>query len=300
MAEAERQDEPAPARGLVGVSSWRKDEWRGAFYPPDLAQARELAFLAARVPTIEINATFHGRQPASSFLKWRDGVPDAFVFSVKAAKAITHDRPLRGAEREIAAFLAGPLLLGDKLGPILWQFPPSFSFDPGLVDDFLAGLPRSTDEARRFIRRHGGEVDGELARMPDRPLRHSMEVRSPSFVQPRYVELLRAHGVAAVLSNVESRPVFDEVTADFVYVRFTDGLEHYPDGVGDAGLEAQAARVRSWLEGSGAAGVGRDVFFYFDDPDHSSTHPPFDAIALQRLVGGESPAAGATLQASLW
>jgi len=174
------------ARALVGTSAWKKEDWRRAFYPPGLPQARELAYLAERMPTVEINSTFHGLKQPSSFRTWREQVPAHFAFSVKADRAITHDRALRGGEREIAAFLAsGPLLLSEKLGPLLWQFPESLAFDAEVVDGFLTGLPRSVDEARRFILRQGGSVDAELAAVPDRQLRHAMEVRSPSFAQPR-------------------------------------------------------------------------------------------------------------------
>ncbi|WP_162940307.1 DUF72 domain-containing protein [Gryllotalpicola protaetiae] len=294
----------ARGRAFIGTSAWQKDAWNGTFYPSGLAKTKELAYFAARLSTVEVNSTYHGLQSPSTFLKWHDAVPEHFVFAVKAHGAITHERRLRGAEHEVAAFLAsGPLLLREKLGPFLWQLPPTLAFDPELIDGFLAALPRSVDEARSFIARHGGQVDDELAKVPDRPLRHSMEVRHGSFVNERYLELLRRHGVAAVITNSTERPVIDAVTADFVYVRFEDTRRRFPEGQTPEDLEHHAARVRAWLAGAGPDGAGRDVFFYFDDPDYKTTptdRPPFDAIALQRLVGAAPLVAGATLQTSLW
>lgn len=284
-------------RALVGTSAWKKQHWRGSFYPPGLAQAEELAYLAERLSTVEINSTWHGLQQPSSFRAWRDEVPDHFVFSVKAWKEVTHEGRLRGAERAIAAFLAsGPLLLGDGLGPFLWQFPPSFRFDAEAMDSFFASLPGSVDEARAFIARHGDDIDDELAGIPERPLRHAVEVRNASFAQPRYHDLLHRHGIAAVLTDIEHDGATEGLTADFVYVRFDDGVKRFPAGQSEADLARHAERIRTWADRA-------DVYFYFDDPDYRddpSERPPFDAIALQRLVGGPGPEPGATLQQALW
>ena len=288
------------ACAVVGTSAWKKEAWRKSFYPPDLPDTRELRYLAERMPTVEVNSTWHSLQPSSSFRSWRDQVPERFVFSVKVWRGITHDRPLRGAEQEIAVFLAsGPLLLGAKLGPLLWQFPETFGFDVDVLDGFLTALPRSVDEARQFIDRNGGRVDSELAAIPDRPLRHALEVRNAGFRQSRYLELLRRHGIAAVATNSTRWPVIDAVTAGFVYVRFDDGLARFPHGQSEEQLTQHAARIQNWLA------EDLDVYFYFDDPDSSKGHkgsdrPPFDAITLQRLVGGEQPAPGTTLQTTLW
>ncbi|GAA4173771.1 DUF72 domain-containing protein [Gryllotalpicola koreensis] len=288
------------ARALIGTSAWQKDAWDGPFYPSDLAKTKKLAYFAARISTVEVNSTWRGLKTPSNFRAWHDQVPEHFVFAVKAWRGITHDRPLRGAEQETAVFLAsGPLLLGEKLGPLLWQFPESFGFDVDVLDGFLGSLPRSVGEARQFIDRHGGSVDSELAAIPDRPLRHSIEVRNAGFLQPGYLELLRHHRVAAVATNSTSRPVIDAVTADFVYVRFDDGLARFPHGQSEEQLAQHAARIHDRLA------EGLDVFFYFDDPDSTkglkgSSHPPLDAIELQRLVGGEPPAPGTTLQTTLW
>jgi uncharacterized protein YecE (DUF72 family) len=284
-------------RVLIGTSSWQKGGWRKSFYPPGLAHAKELAYLADRIGTIEINSTWHGLQKASSFRAWRDDVSERFVFSVKAWQGVTHAGPLRNAAGAIATFLAsGPLLLGAKLGSFLWQFPSSFGFDAEVMGWFFASLPRSIDEARAFIVRNGGRVDGELAEIPDGPLRHAVEVRNASFAQPRYRDLLRRHGISDVVTDVERAAAVDDLTADFVYVRFDVGVKRFPAGQSEAELARHAERIRRW--------AGRaDVYFYFDDPDyrtHPSDRPPFEAVALQRLVGGQGPEPGATLQPSLW
>jgi len=292
------------ARARVGTAAWQKESWRGSFYPPGLARANELAFFAARIDTVEINATYYGLQRPSSFVKWRDGVPEHFAFSVKAYKAITHDRMLRGVDRDVAAFFAsGPLLLRDKLGPFLWQLPPRLAFDAELIEGFLNRLPRSVEAARSLIASHYGPVEDDLAELPDAPLRHAVEARHPSFAHPRYPELLRRHNVAAVVTNSTRWPVIDAVTADFVYARFDDSLERFPRGQSSEDLNDHAARIREW-QNDPASGGASDIFFYFHDSDAHSDNPsdrtPFDAIALQGLVGGEPPAPRASLQTALW
>ncbi|MCL2516887.1 MAG: DUF72 domain-containing protein [Microbacteriaceae bacterium] len=286
-------------RALVGTSSWTKPSWNKAdgFYQSDVSKAGELRYFADRIPTVEVNATWHNLQRPATYRRWHDQVHERFVFSIKAWRGITHERPLRGSEREVAMFLAsGPLLLREKLGPILWQFPKTFGFDSAVLEAFLAGLPRSVDEARTFIARHGGTVDAELAAVPDRALRHAIEVRNRGFAQPRYLEMLREHDIAAVLTNFADQPIADVVTTDLVYVRFDDALRLFPTGHSTAQLEEHAARIRGWLERA-------DVYFYFDDQDYR-TNPtqrqPFDAIDLQRLIGGDGPVPGAGLQTSLW
>ena len=130
----------------IGISGWRYGPWRGDFYPKGLPQRRELEYASRQVGSIEINGSFYGLQTPQRYASWYDTTPPGFVFSVKAPRYITHVKRLREVEQPLANFFAsGPLQLKDKLGPFLWQFPPSFRFDEALFEDFLARLPQ--DEA---------------------------------------------------------------------------------------------------------------------------------------------------------
>src|ERR1700753_2678139 len=152
---------PTPGLIRVGISGWNYAPWRGVFYPERLPHARELAYAAEHFSSIEINGTFYSLQRPSSFASWAAVTPDNFVFSVKGSRFITHMLRLRNVEQALANFFAsGLLLLGPKLGPILWQFPPKFSFDASLLEDFFQLLPRTTLEAATLSRRHDSRLDG--------------------------------------------------------------------------------------------------------------------------------------------
>jgi len=299
-APAARSVTPAEAR--VGTIAWDKPHWRGHFYPPDLALRRRLRYAAARLRTIEIDVTFRGRPAPATFAGWRDEVPEDFRFAVKGPREVTHAPTLRDAADGAAAFLAGGVLeLGARLGPLLWQFPPWRGFRPDEVEAFLAALPHSVDEARHRIARLGLATHPGIAGLPDRPLRHALEVRNPAFATPRFLDLLRRHDVAAVTTNSPGYPVFESVTADHAYLRLHGDLRRFPRGYDDAEIERLAALVRGLRDGSGVDdGRGRDVSVYLDNPDRGGIGSPFDAMRLQRLVGGPVPGTGLTVQPRLW
>lgn len=278
---------PAP-RIRIGISGWRYAPWRGVFYPPGLPQRRELEFAADRLDTIELNGSFYSLQRPESFTRWSAETPPGFVFSVKGPRYITHMLRLRNTRTALANFLAsGPLALGDKLGPVLWQLPARHAFDPGELDAFLGLLPRTTAEAAALAGEHDEKLDGRafLLAGEDRPLRHALEVRSASFVDERFPELLRRHGVALVVADAAARwPVFTDVTADFVYVRLHGAEELYASGYTDAALEGWAATVRGWAGGASCPdGLGRDVYVYFDND--AKVRAPFDAMSLREKLG---------------
>lgn len=268
----------------IGISGWRYAPWRGVFYPPGLLQRRELEFAAGRFDTIELNGSFYSLQRPESFRRWRDATPPGFVFAVKGPRFITHMLRLRRSRVALANFFAsGVLALEDKLGPVLWQLPERHEFDAGALDEFLALLPRTTAAAVTLAGDHDEKVDGR-AYVPageDRPLRHAIEVRSASFADERFYELLRRHGVALVVADTAHRwPLFTEITADFVYVRLHGAEELYASGYSDEQLEHWAGLIRDW--GSGASspdGLGRDVYVYFDND--AKVRAPFDALALR-------------------
>jgi len=287
------------ARVWIGTSGWRYPPWRGVFYPQGLAQRRELAHLAGRLNSVEINGSFYSLQRPESYRAWAADTPDEFLFSVKGSRYITHLKQLRDVRVPLANFLAsGVLALGSKLGPLLWQLPPRLRFEPDRLDAFLRLLPHSTGAAAQLAGEHDERLDGraETTVVADLPLRHALEVRHPSFRDPAFVALLREHDVALVVADTAGTfPYLDDVTARFVYVRLHGDAELYTSGYSSEALDRWATLIRAWRAGEApvsehtvappapCAPEGRDVLVYFDND--VKAHAPFDAIALAERVG---------------
>lgn len=282
---------------LIGVSGWRYEPWRGVFYPPDLRQKGELSYLAHRFPTVEINGTFYSLQRPEYFSAWRDQTPAGFVFAVKGSRYITHMLKLRNAEAPLANFFAsGVLALKGKLGPLLWQFPPSFRFDPEKLEAFFSILPRDTAEAALLARRHDARVTGRsyLAAGPKRRLRHAIEVRHDSFVTPDFIALLRRHRIGLVVADTVEWPLLMDVTSDFVYCRLHGSEELYASGYSDAALNRWADHIAAWARGREhphgkrasdrppPKRATRDIYVYFDND--KKVRAPFDARSLMAKV----------------
>lgn len=292
-------------RAFVGISGWTYAPWRGVFYPPDLVQREELAYAARHVRSIEINGTFYSLHSPTSYAKWAAAVPEGFVFAVKGPRFITHLRWLKDAATPLANFFAsGVLKLGDKLGPFLWQLPPSFRYDRETLRAFFEQLPPNTHAAAAFARHHDENVRQvwfDTASLPNRPLRHALEVRHASFRNAEFIELLRAHCVALVVADTAGRwPFMEDITADFVYARLHGDAELYVSGYSDEALADWARKIRMWLRGRNPTRVkltgspaqpqsgGRDVYVYFDND--VKTRAPFDAMnLLHRLKLGPQP-----------
>ncbi|MBO3664664.1 DUF72 domain-containing protein [Microbacterium stercoris] len=275
----------ARGRVWVGVSGWRYPSWRGDFYPRGLVQRRELEYIGTQMPSAEINGSFYSLQRPSSYVHWAEAVPDGFVFAVKGPRYITHMLRLRSAGTALANFFAsGPLALGRKLGPILWQLPARHPFEPAVLDAFLASLPRTTGAALEIARGHDQRMEGRTWLADDegdRPLRHSLEPRSESFADPVFADILREHDVSLTVADTAGTfPLFDEVTAsDHVYVRLHGSQELYLSGYTDEELDEWAARIQAWTDGSGCPdGRPRDVYVYFDNDGRGRA--PHDAVAL--------------------
>jgi uncharacterized protein YecE (DUF72 family) len=285
----------------IGISGWRYEPWREVFYPKGLAQRRELEYASRMFSTIELNGTFYSMQRPEYFAQWRDETPDDFVFSVKAPRYITHLRRLKEVEAPLANFIASGLLeLGPKLGPILWQFAPQMPFIAERFDAFFAMLPHDTQAAAAFARDHHDQrVYGRASFDVDkkRPLRHAVEIRHASFVDPAFVALLRRHKVALVVADTAGRwPLLEDLTADFVYVRLHGDVELYASGYSAPALDRWAQRMERWQHGGQAedarlaapdvaapARRSRDVYAYFDND--VKVHAPYDAAALSRRLG---------------
>ena len=219
----------------VGIGGWTYEPWRGTFYPAGLKHADELEYASRHVTAIEINGTYYRTQSRDSFKKWRDTVPPGFVFTVKASRFCTNRRVLGEAGESIDKFLGqGVTLLGDALGPILWQFMPTKQFDPDDFGAFLKLLPPEQDGVK---------------------LRHAIEVRHESFKDARFVELAREHGVAIVFADSPDHPAMADLTADFVYARLMGAQESIDTGYSPEALDRWASMVRDWQAGKAPDGL---------------------------------------------
>jgi uncharacterized protein YecE (DUF72 family) len=285
----------------IGISGWRYAPWRGVFYPPEVAQRRELEFAAHTLPSIELNGSFYRLQRPEHYIRWHEQTPANFLFAVKGGRYITHMRRLRDIDRPLANFFAsGVLALRAKMGPFLWQFPPSFRYDAPLMERFLQSLPKNSTQALELARKHDARVSHRSYLTVDRArrLRHAIEIRHPSFLDPSFIALLRRYGVALVFADTAGKwPYREDVTADFVYLRLHGDEEIYSSGYSRAALKRWAQRIQAWSRGSEPADAvricerapstrsSRDVYCYFDND--IKVHAPFDALQLLDELGLE-------------
>ncbi len=289
----------------IGISGWRYAPWRGVFFPPQLAQARELEYASRALPSIEINGSFYALQRPESYAAWYAATPPGFVFSVKGNRFITHTLRLRDIDGPVANVLAsGVFNLREKLGPFLWQFPPNFQYDPARMEHFLSILPHDTEAGVTLASQYEERMQGRTALDPGkkRKLRHAVEIRHESFVDPSFVALLRKYRVALVVADTAGKwPYYEDVTADFMYLRLHGDKELYASGYSDAALERWAERIRAWSGGAqpddarlispraAPKRASRDLFCYFDND--VKVHAPFDARRLMASLGLAWPAA---------
>jgi uncharacterized protein YecE (DUF72 family) len=289
----------------IGISGRRYAPWRGVFYPKDLPQRLELHYASRVLNTIEINGSFYSLQRPESYAKWYADTPDDFVFTAKGPRYITHMRRLRGVEEPLANFLTSGLFnLRDKLGPILWQFPPNFKYDRARMESFFDLLPHDTDAARAIARKRSAWMKGRtcVATGEKRALRHAIEIRHESFLDTSFVDLLRDHNVALVIAETARRwPMAHDITADFVYMRLHGDKDLYQSGYQDRALTRWARRIRAWHRGAEPADAkkistkrapkaqSRDVYCFFDNTD-VKLRAPRDAQTLMRNLGRKSPA----------
>jgi uncharacterized protein YecE (DUF72 family) len=267
----------AEGRIRAGIGGWTYEPWRKTFYPEDLPHSRELEYASRQVTAIEINGTYYSTQKPASFARWRDETPDDFVFSLKATRYSTNRRVLAEAGESVQRFIdSGLTELGDKLGPIVWQFAPTKAFDPEDFEAFLALLPE--------------RIDG-------RRLRHVMDVRHDSFMDAAYLKLARKYKVATVFTDSDKYPSFADVTGDFVYARLMRSSADNRLGYAPKALQAWAERAHVWASGGQpddlprvdpangkSKAKGRDVFVYFINGDKEKA--PAAAQALLKGLAG--------------
>lgn len=223
----------------VGVGGWTYEPWRGKFYPRKLPQKQELAYMSAKVSSIEINGTYYSTFKPDSWMKWRDETPEGFVFAVKASRYCTNRKILSEMGESMGRFLdQGLTALGDKLGPINWQFMGTKKFEPEDFEGFLKLLR---------VGRTGAQM------------RHAVEVRHPSFNCDQFIDLAVKYNVAIVYAEDDEEPTWpriDAQTADFTYARLMSSRADEPTGMTSAELDSVADRCRKWAERG-------DVFAYF-------------------------------------
>ncbi|MDB4965939.1 MAG: hypothetical protein JWN44_1628 [Myxococcales bacterium] len=278
-------------RAIIGTSGWIYKHWNGLFYPEKLPGKRQLAYMAEHFDTVEVNGTFYSLSRPRCFEKWRQDTPDGFVFALKGSRYLTHMLKLKNPRAPLANFYAqGVLLLGEKIGPFLWQLPPMFGFDSDRTRAFLDLLPRDLADAERLARKHDARLNGRSAlRAPDghgRPLRHAFEIRHASWLCEEALQLLAEYEVALVTADTaDHHPLsMERTTDDFAYVRLHGARKLYASRYTDEELDDWAALVDGWRS------RGSDVYVYFDNDDKA--YAPGDARRLHdRLYPrlGESP-----------
>jgi uncharacterized protein YecE (DUF72 family) len=260
----------------AGIGGWTFAPWEGTFYPGDLPRKRQLEYASSKLKTIEVNGTYYGSQKPATFAKWAEDTPDGFVFALKGNRFVTNRKVLAEAGDSLAKFLGQGLTeLGAKLGPLVWQFAPFKKFDAADFEGFLKLLP------------------GDLSGLP---LRHVLEVRHASFVDPAFVALARRYNAAICYAHHHDYPEMADVTADFVYARLQKGQDDIPTAYAPGDLDGWAKRARTWAEGGQPGDLPladrdakvektpRDVFVYFIH--EGKVRAPHAAMALQERVDG--------------
>jgi uncharacterized protein YecE (DUF72 family) len=260
----------------IGVGGWTYEPWRGVFYPDRLSQKKELEYASSKLTSIEINGTYYSGFKPETWMKWRDETPEGFVFAVKASRFCTNRKILAEGGESVGRFLdQGLTALGDKLGPINWQFMATKKFDAEDFEAFLKLLPDSYDGVS---------------------LRHAVEVRSPTFQTPEFIDMARHYKVAVVNAFDEDFPQIGDQTADFAYLRLLGTEENEPIGYTQAALDEWSGRLKAIENGTvpdDIACVGernrhesgakrRDVFAYVISGDKVKN--PHAAMALIERV----------------
>jgi uncharacterized protein YecE (DUF72 family) len=265
----------AAARIRVGIGGWNFALWRNNFYPEKWPQKRELEYASGKLTAIEVNSTFYRPQTPATYANWRAQTPDGFVFSLKAPGFATQTTALENAAKAIKRFVfAGLAELGDRLGPISWQFAANRAFTRDYFAGFLDLLP--------------AELNGS-------PLRHVLEVRHESFMSAEYLALMRERNLPSVFTDSTEYPSFADLTGDFVYARLMRSESSVATGYSADALDAWAQRAQFWANGEQPpdlprvesspkiAKKPRDVFIYFISA--AKERNPAAAMALIERIG---------------
>ena len=220
-------------RYYIGTSGWHYDHWQGRFYPEGLRKPKWLEFYSQSFPTVELNNSFYHLPTEKAFATWHRATPDSFRFAVKVSRYITHIRKLKDSEEPLQNFLARATLLGDKLGPLLYQLPPGLRRDDDLLESFLSLLPRH--------------------------LVHVFEFRHASWHDQRILDLLQRYNAGFCIFDMPDLTTPLAATADFVYVRFHGSSSMYGGCYSDDELADWAKRIEQVSRDTGA------VYVYFNN-----------------------------------
>ena len=219
----------------VGIGGWTFEPWRGTFYPEGLSQKKELEYASRALTAIEINGTYYSGFKPATFAGWRDTAPEGFVYAVKASRFCTNRKVLAEGGESIAKFVnQGIVELGDKLGPILWQFMATKKFDAEDFGAFLKLLPTSHEGVK---------------------LRHAIQVRHESFRVPEFVAMCRKAGAAIVFADSPQYPAIADITGDFVYARLESGEDDNPLCYPEADIGKWARVAKEWAGGGRPDGL---------------------------------------------
>jgi uncharacterized protein YecE (DUF72 family) len=233
----------------IGTSGWNYAHWRGRFYPEKLPGSKWLAHYATHFDTVECNATFYRLPSEKTFRTWKASTPEGFLWALKASRLVTHYRRLRDVREPLEQFLCHARLLGDKLGPVLFQLPPSLHYDEALFEDFASLLAPF----------------GQVA----------VEVRHRSWIDDRFFQQLQTHALAFCIADTAGRyPFHEAVTADFVYIRLHGSRKLYASNYSESEIQCWAEKIVSW---------NRPTYVYFDNDFEG--YAVFNALRLKECLG---------------
>lgn len=253
-------ESPFTGRIRVGTSGWHYRHWRGPFYPPDLPQSAMLGWYAGRFDCVELNNSFYRLPAKDAFARWRDRVPEHFVFAVKASRYMTHVRKLQAPRQTIGRLTSAAAGLSSNRGPILFQLPPNWTADVERLRAFLDVWPRSWPSAWEF--------------------------RDPSWFRDDVYAVLAEHGAGLCLHDHGGRRTPEALTAGLVYVRFHGPTGRYAGSYASATLRAWARKLVGWA----ADGYTPWAFFNNDADGHAVSDALRLRAEVRRLLGTEQAA----------
>lgn len=235
----------------IGTSGWHYDHWEGVFYPAGTAPDARLRRYATRFDLVEVNNTFYHLPREATLRQWRDSVPDGFLFAVKASRYLTHMKKLKDPQEPLETFLSRVEVLGERLGPVLFQLPPNWKPNVERLRAFLERLPG----------RH----------------RYAFELRDPRWHEDAVLDALREHHAAFCIFDLAGTTSPSHVTADLVYLRLHGPSERkYAGSYSDGALDGWAETLRGWTAD------GHDVVVTFDNDQAGNA--PENALRLRERL----------------
>ena len=232
----------------IGTSGWTYDHWQGLFYPTDCPKTRRLEYYAGKFSSVELNVTFYRAIPELTFANWYARTPPGFCWAVKANRSITHIKRMKDAKEPLERFLRSMAPLKEKLGPILFQLPPSLAFDEELFASFCRNLPAD--------------------------LRLTLEARHQSWFRQEALDALGRHHIAWCISDTAGRyPYLETDTAEFIYIRLHGSRTLYASEYTEQELGAWAEKIKAW---------GKETYVYFDND--AMAYAPRNALRLKKIL----------------